>query len=107
MPTIKLDRLRVGNKYDRRVKIPPIEHEKIKRLKKAGESYRSIARRYGVNHRLIIFIVNPHIYAHSKELYKERRKDLRYYDREKNRLAIKSLRDYKKELIKKGKLKLK
>lgn len=65
----------------------------------------ALANEYNVNRRLIQFILFPEREERQKELAKERRKDGRYYDKEKSRLKIQDYRDYKRSLVQSGKLK--
>lgn len=96
-----IDSKRLPKSKDRRVKVPKSEYKNIKRLyKKEGMSYSKIATLYQVSKTLIMFIVKPETKERAVSQFKERRKDGRYYDKERNRLAIKSLRDYKRELFK-------
>ena len=82
------------------------EHkEKISSLYKTGTfSQRQLAQEYGVSRRLIQFIIDPEKLKRQKELFRERRKDGRYYDREKHTKAIRELRRKKAKLYKEGKL---
>jgi transposase len=97
----KLDKIRLPEGKDRRVKLTLAQREKIKEeYEQGGVSQRQLAKMYGVSRRLITFYINPERHAVQKALYKERRKDGRYYDREKHTKAIASLRNYKRKLIK-------
>ena len=99
--TSKLDKLRLPKGYDRRIKLTDEQKEEIREIYSFGKcGTRTLAREYGVSKRLVQFIVDPQKAERQKELFKERRKDGRYYDREKHRKAIASLRAYKKEIIK-------
>jgi len=98
---MKLDDYRLTrDETDRRVKIKLEDHDKIRAEYATGTiSQRGLAGKYNVSRRLITFILYPERLAEQKELYKERRKDGRYYDREKHNEAIKSLRAHKKSLM--------
>ena len=63
-----------------------------------GWSYNQLANLYGVSKRLIIFYCNPDSLKKTKDDFAERRKDGRYYNRDKHREAVSSLRNYKKNL---------
>jgi transposase len=65
----------------------------------SGLSYNQLAKKYGVSKRLIILYANPEIEEHSKDLYRQRRKDGRYYKKEKHTKAIREHRNYKKDII--------
>lgn len=96
----KLDKIRLPKDKDRRRKLNDKQKEKIKLLYKSGKTIRSIAREFdGIcSRRMIQFVLFPNRMKHNAELFKQRRKDGRYYDKEKNRKAIASLRKYKKDL---------
>lgn len=104
----KVDKIKLPKGFDRRVKLTDGDKEKIKSLYEAGNPIRGIAREFeGVcSRRMIQFILFPDRRKLVAEQYKERRKDGRYYSKEAHREAIKSLRHYKKKLIKDGVLEL-
>lgn len=54
--------------------------------------------------RLISFVLFPERLSHNTALFKERRKDGRYYNRAKHTKAMRDLRRYKQRLYKKGEL---
>lgn len=100
----KTDSIPINNeKLDKRVKLTEVDKENIVKEYESGEiSINGLARKYNVNKRLIQFILFPKRQEKARELYKERRKDGRYYDKEKHRESTKKHRDYKKELFEKG-----
>jgi len=98
----KLEALRLTPMHDRRRKLTEEKKEEIKKRK--DTSSRQLAKEYGVSRRLIVFIQHPERLERHKELYRERRKDGRYYDRERHTASIRSVRNYKRELLKKGTL---
>lgn len=102
----KSDSLAINNpKYDQRVKLNGKEREEIlKEYKQGGTSYNKLAKKYGVSKTLVRFIVNPEEAEIAKNQYSERRKDGRYYDKDKHAKYIKKHRDYKKQLFEQGKL---
>ena len=106
MPS-KVDRMIIGDsKYDRRVKLTEEQKESIRREYEAGgTSYNKLAKKYNVSKRTIQFVIKPEKLQKAKEQFKERRKDGRYYNKDKRREYMRNHRDYKKELLKKGKLK--
>ena len=94
---------RIPREFDRRVKLTDLERKKIKEL--YGKiSQRNLAKMFGVSRRLITYIGCPEKLERAKELYKDRRKDGRYYDRKKHTKAMKKYRKYKNNLNKKDKL---
>lgn len=104
MPS-KSDKIPINNpKLDRRVKLTQEQREEIHNNKQ-GHSQRELARMYNVSRRLITFILNP---EKQKENYQRRVENggtKQYYDKEKNTTAMREHRQYKKELLKQGKIK--
>lgn len=102
----KSDSLAINNpKYDKRVKLSEKEREEIREeYEQGGISYNKLAQKYGVSKILVQFIVNPEKAKIAKEQYSERRKDGRYYDKDKHSESTKKHRDYKKKLFEQGKL---
>lgn len=94
----------VGTSYDRRVKLDVDDKEQIKVKYMRGLSLRQLGSEYGVDKRTIQFIVKPEMLKVVKAQFKERRKDGRYYDKDKQRDSIKDLRRYKNKLYKEGKI---
>jgi len=85
---------------DSRVKLLPCQREMIPVIRKDyGLSYRIIGEMFGISKRMVIFICNPEKEAKAKEQYRERRKDGRYYDREKHKAAMNIHRKKKHELL--------
>jgi hypothetical protein len=103
MPT-KLDKEKLPFKLNQRKKLTPQQKEIIKeRYKRGGLSQRELASEYGVSRRLIVFCIYPERY----ELAKSRRRKAweegkyrYYYNKEKHRKAMKSIRDRKKSYYK-------
>jgi hypothetical protein len=89
---------KIERKFDRRIKLTDGERWEIKEL--YGKiSQRKLAKQFKVSRRLIIFISCPEKLEHAKELYKERRKDGRYYKKANHTKAIKKYRQHKKNLF--------
>lgn len=113
MPS-KIDSVRINaNKenamLDRRRKLTDDDKNTIRRIyftepvgKRPSISF--LARQYNVSRRLIQFILFPERKARQDTLAKERRKDGRYYDKEKGRTHMRDHRAYKRQLIRSGKL---
>ena len=98
-------KLKIKREDDRRIKLNEAERTKIAELYKGGGySIRELARMFGVSARLVGFCVHPDKLERSKELYKERRKDGRYYDKDKWRVQNREHRRYKQRLFLEGKL---
>ena len=91
-----------GGKYDRRIKLTEQDKEDIRNIK--NMSIRAIARLYGVDHRLIQFVLFPERHERNKKLRAERGGSKIYYDREKNTKAERETRNYKQELYVKKKI---
>jgi hypothetical protein len=103
----KCERIKIqGTQHDRRVKITPEKREDIL-YDKEKMSQRACARKYGISRRMVQFIWYPEKLAEAKKLYKERRKDGRYYKKEKHTKAIREHRARKQRLYVEGVIKLK
>ena len=101
---LDVDKLKIPTEYDKRIKIRKKDYPKIFQMRAEGFSMGKIGKVFGVSRHLIRFILNPNVLEESKEAFKVRRKDGRYYDKKKHCEAIKDLRKRKKELVKKGQL---
>lgn len=103
----KFDSIPINNpKLDRRVKLTEEDKRKIVEEYATGSvSIRQLARKYNVSRRLIQFTIFPERNERAKELFSERQKDGRYYDREKQNEYMKRHRNYKKKLWNEGLLK--
>lgn len=92
------DKRKIPREKDKRIKLTNDERKEIKIL--YGQiSQRKLAKMFGVSRRLVIFIGCPEKARRAKELYKERRKDGRYYHREKHREQVKKYRKHKKSIF--------
>lgn len=90
---------KVPRELDRRVKITEDQKEAIRTAYHfEHKAQRQIARETGISRRMISFILFPERLEHNAKLYKERRKDGRYYDSQKHRLAMKTHRHYKQTI---------
>lgn len=99
----KSDRIKIqGTKYDRRIKLTEQDREDIKHL--TGMSIRGIARMYGVDKRLIQFILYPERKQKNLLDRKNRGGSMQYYTKEKQREYIKEHRNYKHSLYKENKI---
>jgi hypothetical protein len=88
---------------DRRIKIQKSEHPRIKLLHAQGVAIRAIAREYGVDKRLIQFILFP---ERQKVMYQARVArggSMQYYDKNKWREVMKEHRHYKSTVFGKNK----
>lgn len=103
MPYIS-EKIRIaGTKNDRRVKLT--EQDKADILELTGMSIRGIARMYGVDKRLVQFILYPERKAKNLLDRKNRGGSMAYYDKDKQKEYMKKHRHYKHELYKKGEIK--
>jgi len=100
MPNKNVDNYRVGKNNDRRIKIPATEHAYIKQRHKQGEAIRAIARGYGVDKRLIQFIIYPERLALNRKLRAIRGGSKIYYNKDKWRETMREHRAYKNKLLK-------
>jgi len=98
----KLDKIRIPRELDKRRWITEEHKQEIKGLHRQGVAIREIARQFKkvCCRRSIQFILYPERGLISKALFKERRKDGRYYNREKSTIAIRKLRARKQALYK-------
>ena len=90
-----VDSLRLGKKFDRRIKIQKSEHVHLRAKREAGQSMRSLAREYNVDRRLIQFIIYPERQRAANKLHNWRK----YYDKDKWRETMREHRAYKKKIL--------
>ena len=83
---------------DRRYKLSEQEKEEI-RENKDWLSQRKLADRFNVDRKVIRYTIDPEFYEKMLASAKERRKDWRYYDREKQTIAIRNTRRYRNEVL--------
>lgn len=87
---------------DKRVKIPKEEHEYIRtRYKNKEASQRQLAREYGVDRRLIQFIIDPSKHEQNIARRKARGGSKQYYDKDKQRIYMRRHRANLREALKK------
>jgi hypothetical protein len=91
-------RKRIPRNLDRRVKYTTADKERVVALFKSGFPQRAIARETGISRRMVSFILFPDRLARQKELYKERRKDGRYYYKDTWAKTMKEHRHYKESI---------
>lgn len=100
-----LEKLTVGRKYDRRIKMTEEDIAEAIKLRKENPeywSYNKLARRYGVSKRLIIFRIKPETLEKVLEQRRERGGYRTPTDRQTN--YMRRHRQYKRELRNEGKL---
>jgi hypothetical protein len=100
----KFDKVPINNpKLDKRVKLTEDDKKNIVADYETGViSINGLAKKYGVSKRTIQFTLFPERKEKAKQLYKERRKDGRYYDKDKHNEYMKNHREHKKELWNNG-----
>lgn len=86
----------------RSAKLLVCQKEMVKYWREKGESQNAIANRFKVSKRTIQFILDPEKLVQNKLRREERGGSSIYYNKEKHREAIKSLRKYKNQLFKKS-----
>ena len=83
---------------DGRRKIPTSEHEEIRKLYKEIKSQREIAKLYNVTRRAIVYILFPERLIAFQKMRRAKRPWLKYYDKEKTRIAVQKYREKKRRL---------
>src|SRR5690606_41899332 len=98
------EKLSINNpKYDKRIKLTDEDRESIRKEYATGKiSQRGLAKKYNVSRRLIQFVLDPDKEKVAKQQFKERRKDGRYYNKDKHKEYMRRHRKHKKELYDKG-----
>ena len=95
------DKKLIPKELSRKIKLTEDQRQEIRDLY-GKVSQRKLAAIYGVSRRLVVFIGCPEKYEKSKERRKINGKFGAYYDRDKQRVYAKKVRDYRKELNNKG-----
>jgi len=85
-----------NKKMDARFKIYPDQYPAVKLRYKQLKSLRKVGKEYGVDKKIISFIVNPSALERQKK-YNKGRWSI-YYEKEKHRQSIKKFRDKKRKL---------
>lgn len=83
---------------NRTVKYTKADKASVVNLFNDGVSIHKIALYTGISRRYVQFILDPEKLKQAKELYKIRRADGRYYDKDKNREAVKKTRKHRRKL---------
>lgn len=97
------DKLKIPRAKDKRVKLSLEDREVVKYLYNSGQhSQRQLAAMFGVSRRLITYYIDDNKLQQHKENSALRRKDGRYYDKDKHRNNVKNYRNNKNKLYKKG-----
>ena len=95
----------IPSEYDKRRKLTERQKKMIRlEYDLTLISQRELAKKYNVSRKLIQFILDPEKLKRSKELYKERRKDGRYYKKELHTKQMRDHRRYKQDLYLNNKL---
>lgn len=100
----KFDKMSINNpEHDKRVKLTDLDRENIVKEYESGLiSINGLAKKYGVSKRLIQFTLFPERKEKARQMFLERQKDGRYYDRERHNEQMRKHREHKKELYGKG-----
>lgn len=99
--------LLIPQEYKASTRISDEDRLEVVRLRKENPGYwsqRKLASKFGVSRRLITFILDPEKAQRAKELFAERQKTGRYYDKEKRKFEMRRHRAYKRQLFEEGKL---
>jgi len=102
MPAI-IDRITVGKKHDKRIKLTDEQRQEIRDLY-PSLSQRRLAEMYGVSRRLVQFVLDPEKVERNKAVRAERGGWRQYYDPVKQREYMRAHRARKKELLDKQKI---
>ena len=103
MPTI-VDKIKLPQQHDRRVKLLDDDKELIKQLYATGQySLNSLAKQFNVCKKTILLIVNINSKKKNDEYIKNHWKDFQE-SKEEHRLSITKTRRYKEYLLKEGKI---
>jgi hypothetical protein len=100
MKTIEqLEKIKYTEQQDGRRKILSSQHEDIRAKYKAMKSMRKVASLYGVDKRLIQFIVYPERLKKLQEWNKEIKHHKKHYNTEKRKFYMRKYRARKKEML--------
>lgn len=95
-----VEHIKLSESQDRRRKLTDDDRAEIIRLYGGdGYSQRELARKFGVSRRLITYTLYPERLEEHSRIYKEEKRHLRYYDKEKHRVYMKKHRRYKQTMI--------
>lgn len=93
-------KIKKSREFDLRIKLNKEDREEIVKLYKTKDfSLSELWRAFNVSRTLIKCIVDPERCEKRKLYYKETRKDWRYYDREKHKIAMRKYRRIKQMLL--------
>lgn len=97
-----VDKIKLDEKYDRRVKLLQEDKKEIKRLYETGNfSLNDLAKKYNVSKKTIHLIVNPNVKKKDEEYSKNNWKRFQQSKEIRTRNASKT-REYKRTLLEKG-----
>lgn len=88
----------IPKEYKRSAKYNEVDRLHVQKMHREGSSIHLISRTTGISRRMVQFILYPARLELAKKLYKQRRKDGRYYVRAKHTQAMRIHRSYKKLL---------
>lgn len=100
----KVEKTRLPQHLDRRVKLLDEDKDEIRKLYKSGlYSLNGLAKQYSVSKKTILLIVNPQSKEKNDRYIKEHWMDYKQ-DKEQHNLSIKKTRRYKQDLRLKGEI---
>ena len=103
MPS-KLDKVNVGRENDKRIKLTQEQKEEIRNKYNNGNiSQRALSKEYNVSRRLIGTILDEDKFNKLKEYSRQYSKEHKQ-EKEKRNQYMRTHRNYKKELLKNGKI---
>lgn len=101
----EVDKIKLSETQDRRKKLTESQKQEIRELYSTGHfSLNQLAKRFEINKKSILLIVNPESNEKAKEYRKENWKRWQRTGEERNK-AVREHRRYKQQLYKEGKLK--
>lgn len=102
----KSEKIKLGDKYDRRIKLNDEQRSEILELRnKLGISYNKLAKQFNVSKSLIINICNPDIAEKKRLALIKRQREGRYKPtKEEWNETMREHRKYKQKLYKEGKI---
>lgn len=100
-----VDKIKLNEKFDRRVKLLQDDKKKIKELYETGNySLNDLAKKYNVSKKTIHLIVNPNVKKKNDEYIKSNWKNFQQ-SKEIRTKNTTNTRNYKRELLEKGLIK--
>lgn len=102
---MKIDKVRLGRRFDGRYKLSDEVREEIARLQGVA-TQTEVAEKYGISRKLVYYIWHPDKYQEHLAKRREAKVWKKNYSKHKHREYIRRNRNKKRELLDKGLLKL-